>query len=144
MIYLAQTDTTVGFLSTSTEELSYAKGRDEKQPFIICVSSFKKLKKLTRVAKKDKKLVRRSKKTTFIYPNNKAIRVVNDEKHNELLKRFDYLYSTSANEHKKSFDLNYALKMADIVVKTPEGFSENAPSKMIKLTKTSQQTLRKL
>jgi tRNA A37 threonylcarbamoyladenosine synthetase subunit TsaC/SUA5/YrdC len=144
LIYLAQTDTTVGFLSTSKEELARAKKRDINQPFIICVSSFRKLKKLTRVPKKDKKLVRRSKKTTFIYPNNKAIRVVKDDKHNELLKKFDYLFSTSANKHKKPFELSYALKMVDIVVKTPEGFSENTPSKMIKLTKTSQQPLRKL
>jgi len=144
MIFLAQTDTTVGFLSTSKEELAKAKSRDVNQPLIICVDNFSKLKKLTRIPQKHKKLVRRSKKTTFIYPNGKAIRVVNDKRHNELLKKFDFLYSTSANEHKKSFSLSYALDKADIIVQTKDGFNEKTPSTMIKLSNKSFDVLRKL
>ena len=83
MIYLAQTDTTVGFLSDSKEELASAKRRDINQPFIICVSDLKKLKRLTRVPKIHKKRVRRSKKTTFVYPNDLAIRVVKEGEHHD-------------------------------------------------------------
>ena len=95
VVFLAQTDTTVGFLSTSKERLAKIKKRKPNQPFILCVSDLEKLKKLTRVPKKHKKLVRRSVKTTFIYPDNEAIRVVKDEKHKKLLHPFDFLYSTS-------------------------------------------------
>jgi len=133
VIYLTQTDTTVGFLSGSLEKLSKAKNRDKNQPFLLCVDSFKKQKQLTRTPKKFRSFVRRSRKTTFLYPNKKAIRVVKDKKHNQLLKRFDYLYSTSANAHKKAFSLEYAYEKADIMIEDRGGFVENAPSAMYKI-----------
>jgi len=102
-VILTQTDTTVGFLSTNPLKLAKAKKRDVNQPFLLCVDTFKKQKKLARTPKKFRALVRRSKKTTFLYPNKKAIRVVNDNLHNQLLKKFDFLYSTSANENQKVF-----------------------------------------
>ena len=142
MIYLAQTDTTVGFLSDSKEELATAKKRDQKQPFIICVSDFKKLKKLTRIPKKYKNLVRRSKKTTFIYPNGLAIRVINHGDHYQFLKKFDFLFSTSANEHKKDFDLQYAMNNADIIIYPEDGFKLNNPSKIVKLNSHHLQYIR--
>ncbi len=143
MIYLAQTDTTVGFLSDSKEELANAKKRDPKQPFIIALSSLKKLKDQTRVPHKYKNLVRRSKKTTFLYPNKKALRVVKDERHSKFLKRFDFLYSSSANLHNSSFVLDIALEKADLVVIDVENFYETKPSKIIKLSKTRQKNFRK-
>ncbi len=141
-VILTQTDTTVGFLSTNPLKLAEAKKRDVNQPFLLCVDTFKKQKKLARTPKKFRSLVRRSKKTTFLYPNKKAIRVVKDETHNQLLKKFDFLYSTSANENKKSFSFNYAIEKADIMIETKRGFSEVAPSPIKKLSKIKISTLR--
>ncbi len=141
-VILAQTDTTVGFLSTSKERLALAKNRDINQPFLHCVDTFKKQKNLVRTPKKFRSLVRRSKKTTFLYPNTKAVRVVHDPLHNQLLKKFDFLYSTSANENKKPFSLSFARKQADIMIETSQGFVENPPSPLIKLSKKCRKTLR--
>ncbi len=141
-IYLTQTDTTVGFLSTSHEKLALAKKRTPAQPFIHCVDSLKKQKKLCRTPKKYRFLVRRSTKTTFLYPNKRAIRVVKDREHNQLLQRFDFLYSTSANENKKNFDFDYAYTQADIMIENPTGFHELPPSPIIKLSKNKKTTIR--
>jgi len=144
MIYLAQTDTTVGFLSDSKEELAKAKRRDPTQPFIICVSDFRKLKKLTRIPQKHKKLVRRSKKTTFVYPDNLAIRVVKTGEHHNFLKKFEYLFSTSANRHKEEFSLPFALKSADVIISPIGGFRVDSASTIVKLSKNRKKVLRKL
>jgi len=141
-VILTQTDTTVGFLSTNPQKLAKAKKRDENQPFLLCVDSFKKQKLLARTPKKFRSLVRRSKKTTFLYPNKKAIRVVHDDAHNQLLKKFDFLYSTSANENKKSFSLIYARNKADIMIETEREFFEVAPSPIKKLSKMKILSLR--
>ena len=81
MIYLAQTDTTVGFLSQDLKKLNAIKNRPLNQPCLICVSKFRNLQNFSRIPKKYKNLIRRSKKTTFIYPNSQAIRVVKDHPH---------------------------------------------------------------
>ena len=75
----------VGFLSSNPGELALIKQR--KKPSLIVVSNFKKLQNLTRVPQRYKQYIRRAKKTTFIYPNTKAIRVVHDSLHNELLEK---------------------------------------------------------
>ncbi len=134
-VILTQTDTTVGFLSSNSQKLAKAKRRDANQPFLLCVDTFKKQKELARTPKKYRSRVRRSKKTTFLYPNKKAIRVVKDDAHNQLLKKFDFLYSSSANENKEAFFLNYALQEADIMIETSNGFSQNPPSPIIKLSR---------
>ena len=141
-VILTQTDTTVGFLSTNPLKLAEAKKRDVNQPFLLCVDTFKKQKQLTRTPKKFRSLVRRSRKTTFLYPNKKAIRVVKGEAHNQLLQKFDYIYSTSANENKKSFSLSYATDKADIMIETDKGFYETFPSPIFKLSKSKIHSLR--
>ena len=141
-VFLTQTDTTVGFLSQSPLRLAKVKKRDPKQPFLLCVSSFKKQKKLVRTPKRFRSLVRRSCKTTFLYPNAKAVRVVKEKAHNQLLKKFHFLYSTSANENKQSFSLHYATKNADIMIKTKEGYHDNPPSPLVKLSKYHKRILR--
>ena len=142
IVYLAQTDTTVGFLSTDPLKLAEAKNRKITQPFLLCVDTFKKQKKLTRTPKKFRALVRRSKKTTFLYPNKKAIRVVHDSRHNQLLKGFDFLYSTSANAHQKAFLLSYAIDKADIMIVPPSGFEEADSSRFYRLTSRRRLRLR--
>ena len=141
MIYLAQTDTTVGFLSHYHKELQKIKPRNDK-PFLITTTTFKTLKNLARVPKIHRKTVRRSKKTTFIYPNNKAIRVVKDGLHQKFLKDFDYLYSTSANKSGKDFEEDFAKNIADVIVKDKRGFSQKQASRLIKLSKRVKKKLR--
>ena len=141
-IYLVQTDTTVGFLSQNAKKLAYIKKRDPNKPFLISVDSFRLLKDFARVPNRYKNLVRRAKKTTFIYPNKKAIRVVKDEKHLKFLKRFGWMYSTSANESGKRFEKEFAYKMADVIVEDERGFFEGDPSRLIKIGKRAKKLLR--
>ena len=141
-LFLAQTDTTVGFLSQDSKRLANIKKRDFKKPFLISVDSFETLKKFVRVPKKYKKFVRRSQKTTFVYPKGLALRVVKDKSHLKFLKKFRWLYSTSANFSGKKFNLDFAFKVADIVVKDERGFFEGKPSKIVKLGKANKKRLR--
>ena len=69
LVYLVQTDTTVGFSSSNDEKLSVVKQRPKSKKILHTVDSFKTLQEHTRVPKKYRKRVRNSKKTTFIYPN---------------------------------------------------------------------------
>lgn len=131
MIYLAQTDTTAGFLSKNLEEINALKGRAKDQPCLITSAKFSELKKIVRVPNQFKNLVRRAKKTTFIYPNNQAIRIVKECKHAQFLKEKGCFYSSSANKHGQKFDELWARSVADVVV--DEIFFENTPSKIIKL-----------
>ena len=141
-LYLVQTDTTVGFLSHSKERLIDAKKRNPKQPFLIAVDSLKTLNSNVRVPKRHRKRVRNSAKTTFIYPNGNSYRVVKDERHLSFIKKHASIYSTSANVTGKSFSEIYACEEADIIVYEREGFSDNTPSKMVRLAKRALRRLR--
>ncbi len=141
-LFLAQSDTTVGFLSQSYKKLADAKKRDPNQPFLICVDSYKKLKKLTRVPKTHKKLIRRVDKTSFLYLNKKAIRVVKEPNHASFLKEFDFLYSTSANINREKFDLNYAKFCAEIIIEDSGAFYEADASQIFRLGKKELHKLR--
>lgn len=140
MIYLAQTDTTAGFLSKSLKEINQAKNRDEKQACLITTSSFYELQNLTRVPKKFKNLVRRAKKTTFLYPNKEAIRVVKNHPHAKFLDKMGFMYSSSANLHKEKFDFETAAKIADVIV--DKEFREEQPSRIIKIGKRRLKKIR--
>ncbi|AJC85306.1 Sua5 YciO YrdC YwlC family protein [Campylobacter peloridis] len=140
MIYLAQTDTTAGFLSKDLKALNSLKQRDINKACLITTAKFSELKKLTRVPNKFKNTIRKAKKTTFLYPNAKAIRVVKDCTHEKFLKEFDWLYSTSANLHEKKFDEKWAIQRADIVV--DKVFFESSASKIFKLRGTRKIKLR--
>lgn len=142
LVYLVQTDTTAGFLSQNSLKLATSKQRNQKQPFIACVDSLKTLQEFGRVPQKFKKQIRRSQKSTFIYPNNKAIRVVKDALHVEFLQKIRWTYSSSANLTKKSFDMNYAKQKADIIVEDSRGFFEDTPSRIYKIYKTKLRRLR--
>ena len=122
-IFLAQSDTTAGFLCKDFKKLNRIKGRNEKQSVIVTLSSLEKLKKIVRVPRLHRKRIRQSHKSTFIYrgknalvPQSLGVRVVKDSYHSEFLDFFPYLYSTSANPHKKQFDLEFALKRAEVLV----------------------------
>jgi len=141
LIFLTQTDTTVGFLSKNPKILNIAKKRDENQKILKVVPSFKELKEETRVPKRFSRVVRYSKKTTFIYPNKDSFRVVFDASHKQFLEKFGSFYSTSANENKKSFDLDYAILQTDCIVEDSRGFFESSPSKIYKI---NSKTIKKI
>ncbi len=141
-LYLTRTDTTVGFLSQDSERIAKAKARDPRQPFLCCVASFDALKKRTRVPKAYRKSVRRAKKTTWIYPNKKAIRVVFDAEHRRFLKRFGFMYSSSANKTGENFDEAYAKEAADIIVEDAKGFLAGEPSQIYQIGRRKRTRLR--
>lgn len=140
MVYLAQTDTTAGFLSKNLMEINSIKSRSANQPCLITTAKFSELLDLTRVPKKFKNQVRRAKKTTFLYPNLKAIRVVKWCKHAKFLEQNGWFYSSSANIHGQNFDEIWAKSVADVVV--DGNFSQNSSSKIYKISKTNIKRLR--
>jgi tRNA A37 threonylcarbamoyladenosine synthetase subunit TsaC/SUA5/YrdC len=140
MIYLTQTDTTVGLLSKNKEELNKIKKRELNKPILKEVDSLSILKEFVRVPKNFRKIVRRAKKTTFIYPNKDSFRVVKDENHLRFLKKFKWMYSTSANLHKQKFDKNWAFNVADVIVGSE--FKEGKASTIIKIGKRKCKKLR--
>ena len=140
MIYLTQTDTTVGLLSKNKEELNKIKKRELNKPILKEVDSFSTLKEFVRVPKNFRNIVRRAKKTTFIYQNKDSFRVVKDENHLRFLKKFKWMYSTSANLHKQKFDKNWAFSVADVIVGSE--FKEGKASTIIKIGKRKCKKLR--
>ena len=134
LVYLAQTDTTVGFLSFNDKKLSEIKQRDLNQKTLQVVDSLKNLKNKTRIPVLYKKMVRNSKKTTFIYSNGLSFRKISkSSKHHNFINKFNCLYSTSANLTKQNFDEKFAVNSADIIVYTKDEFSSLASSSIYKL-----------
>lgn len=136
MIYLVQTDTTVGLLSRDFKELNLVKKRDIDTPCILTTAKFSAL----RVPRSFKNLVRRSKKSTFIYPNKKSIRVVKFGEHSDFLKQNGDMYSTSANPHGKGFDEEWARSVADVVV--GDEFFAKASSKIYRISRIRIRVIR--
>ncbi len=142
LVYLAQTDTTVGFLSQDKTKLNAIKERKLDQPCLICVPTYSSLLTKTRVPNAFKNRVRRAKKTTFLYPNGLAIRVVMDPYHKAFLKQFGWMYSTSANFSGKSFDYSFALEKADKIVEDERGFFEAPASKLWQIRSNRKRRVR--
>jgi len=142
LVFLAQTETTAGFLSQNSQKLVTSKQRNQNQRFIRCVDSLKTLKEFTRVPQKFKKGVRSRSLTTFVYPNGEALRVVKDEEHLRLMKKLKWTYSSSANLTSKSFEESYAKQKADIIVEDSRGFFETQASSIIKINKKRARRLR--
>ena len=143
LVYLVQTDTTVGFSSSSDEKLSLVKQRSLSQKILNTVDSFFTLNKNTRVPKKFRKNVRNSKKTTFIYPNGNSFRVVDKSlEFYYFINKFGILYSTSANKTSKNFEKEFAYEVAEIIVEDKKGFFETKASNLIKLSKKRLKKLR--
>ncbi|RXJ84652.1 Sua5 YciO YrdC YwlC family protein [Arcobacter cloacae] len=143
LIYLVQTDTTVGFSSSSDEKLSLLKQRPQTKKILNTVDSFCTLNKNTRVPKNFRKKVRNSKKTTFIYPNGHSFRVVDKNSgFYNFINKFGVLYSTSANKTTEKFERDFAQNGAEIIVEDKRGFYETKASTIIKLSKKQSLKLR--
>ena len=141
MLILAQSDTTVGFLSKDPQSINKAKKRPLNQSIIQTLPTLRSLHK--RVPKKFRAKVRRSKQTTFILSPSFAFRIVDrDISHHSVLEHFEGLYSSSANENQKKFNRSYAFEQADLIIEDKRGFYEAPPSEMIKLGIKRQRSLR--
>jgi len=140
-IYLVQTDTTVGFLSQNKEVLNIIKGRKKSQKILREVDCLETLKEFVRVPNKFKKIVRNARKTTFIYLNGESFRIVKDDRHLEFLKKFKWMYSTSANITGCKFDEKWAREKADIIVEDRE-FFEGEASRIYKISREKIKKIR--
>ena len=132
-IYLVQTDTTAGFLSQDFKKLNKIKKRALNQKVLMEVDSLKTLKNFVRVPQKFKNTVRRVKKSTFIYPDGNSYRVVKNERHLRFLKKFKWMYSTSANLTGQKFDKEWAYNQANVIVENKDGLFEENASKIYKI-----------
>lgn len=141
MVFLAQTDTTVGFLSHNEIKLNKIKKRDDNKPCIECLTSLHV--RNMRIPEKYKNYARRAQKITFILKNGYSFRVVKDTAHKNFLNKFGgFMYSTSANKTDDSFDLLFCLKTANIIVEDDRGLVENQASKIIKLGRKRARKIR--
>ncbi|PAF46893.1 Sua5 YciO YrdC YwlC family protein [Helicobacter sp. 12S02232-10] len=136
LIYLAQTDTTAGLLSADFKKLNVIKERSPHQRVLIEVDSLSVLKNSVRVPQRFKNRVRRSHKSTFIFPDKQAFRVIKDEVHLGFLKKFTQMYSTSANKTGRPFDYQKAFEMCEVVVLDSRGIFCGNPSKIFKINQS--------
>jgi tRNA A37 threonylcarbamoyladenosine synthetase subunit TsaC/SUA5/YrdC len=125
-LYLTPTDTTIGFLSQNSLRIDRAKKRPSNKYYIRVVNSLTTLKSFTRVPQKYKNMVRRAKKSTFIMPNGYSFRVIKDTKHNLLLDRLKWAYSSSANLSGEEYNPLYAKEVVDIIIVEPNSIDREA------------------
>jgi len=140
LVFLTQTDTTIGFVSQNSAQLTAIKQRSPHKHYIKAVNSLETLKTFTRVPNAHKNRVRRAKRTTFILPNGHSYRVVKDTHHLLLLNRLTWAYTTSANLSNGPYDEEFAKKAADVII-TP--LSKNTQASTIyKIRNTAIQRIR--
>ena len=139
LIYLVQTNTTVGFLSQNLDKLNNIKKRPPNKKFLKVVDSFS---LLPRVPKKYRKRIRyTTNKNTYII-KKEAYRVIRENNHQEFLKKFSWNYSSSANESGKNFEEKFAFENSDVILYNKKGFFEKEPSKIFKISKNKIRRLR--
>ena len=141
LVALAQTDTTVGFLSQNPSLLSKIKTRDPKKPFLKIYQDMKTFKKHGRIPNAFKHHVRSSIATSYVV-KTKAFRITHDPIHRYIVKQYGWLYSTSANISGQPFNREFAERNADIVIEDNYGLHECPPSTIIKLGSKKKEKLR--
>jgi tRNA A37 threonylcarbamoyladenosine synthetase subunit TsaC/SUA5/YrdC len=140
-ILLAQTDTTVGFLSQDASRLEETKMRPQNKPFLKVYAELKYLRRDIRIPSRHKHRVRHSSKTTFVV-KNQAFRYVKDPEHARLVAGYKWLYSTSANESGKGYESTFCRSVSDIIIEDYRGLSEKSASKIYRITPSCIKKLR--
>ena len=141
-VILAQTDTTVGFLSQNQKKLQEIKKRSQTKKFIKVYKEFKALNtSRTRIPQKFKNTIRRAKKTTFIVKNS-AFRVSDSPLYSQVLRDLKWHYSTSANESGLDFDMSFCIDKADIIVQNKDGLHQKSSSSLYTLNNQKRRKLR--
>ncbi|MFY9142076.1 hypothetical protein [Sulfuricurvum sp.] len=140
-VLLAQTDTTVGFLSQDAKRLEEIKMRASDKPFLKVYADFYVLRRDIRIPVLHKHRVRHSRKTTFIV-KNQAFRYVSDPEHARLIRPYGWLYSTSANESGQKYDAEFCISAADWIIEDYRGLQELSASRIYKLGSTRLRRIR--
>lgn len=141
-VLLAQTDTTVGFLSQDADALTRIKQRPPDKPYLKVFADWRIFSENGgRVPRSHRRFLRRAKKTTFIL-KNQAYRIVNSGEHHQLLKTYRWFYSTSANQSGHAFERSFCEANADIIVQDYRGFYESRPSTILRLGRQKRRRLR--
>ena len=140
LLFLTDTDTTVGFLSRDPEPLDRAKRRHGKKHYITALPSLRSLRDRARVPRPYRLRLRRSRKESYILPSGRSYRIVRDSRHLLLLKRLGWAYTSSANLSGAAYDEEYARRMADVVVE-PLG-APRAPSRIYRLGRRKLRRIR--
>jgi len=140
LVFLTQTDTTIGFVSQDACKLTHIKQRPPHKHYIKAVNTLETLKSFTRVPQKHKNRLRRSSKTTFILPDTYSYRVIKDSHHLLLLNRLRWAYTTSANLTKQHYDEQFCKKHADVTVEPLK--ENNEASNIYKLGKSTIKRIR--
>lgn len=130
-VILAQTDTTIGFLSKDSISINHKKGASLNKLLLKEVASLSYIPHRIPVSMRN--IVRRAKRTSFILPNKASFRVVSSGLHSEFLRGFTWLYSSSANPTKSNFSMNFAKSKSDIIVLDKRGLFDSKSSSILKL-----------
>ncbi len=138
-VYLAQTDTTVGFISQDADRLTAIKKRPPHKPYIKAINTLDTLKRFSRIPSVHKNRLRRASRSTFILPSGHSYRVIRDEAHLKLISQLQWAYSTSANHSGKRYDETWARAVADEVIEPLNG--ESRPSAIYKI---NNKTIKKI
>ena len=139
-VILSSTDTTIGFLSPSRNALDRVKGRANTKPYITALPSLHSLRQRLRTPKSHHWLLRRARRTSFVFPNGESYRIVRDSRHLLLLRRLGWAYTTSANPAGKPYEEEFARDAADLVVEPLE--IQHPPSRILRLGKRRIRRLR--
>lgn len=139
---LAQTDTTVGFLSQDAEKLYEIKFRLNTKPFIKVYSNLKSfLEAGNRVPISRRRAIRYAKKTTFIV-KNRAFRIVTLQLDSQIMRKLSWCYSTSANKSSESFSRDFCETKSDIIIEDINGLHEKESSRLIKINNIKTRKIR--
>jgi tRNA A37 threonylcarbamoyladenosine synthetase subunit TsaC/SUA5/YrdC len=139
-VILSETDTAIGFLSQNPSSLDRVKQRAEGMRYITALPSLRALNGRCRVPLVHRKRVRRERGTTFIFPCGDSYRVISDDRHLLLIKRFGWMFTTSANLTGEPYDRDYAISVADIVIHPVE--RNSSPSTIYRLGRRRVRRLR--
>ncbi len=142
LVFLTQTDTTIGFVSQSARRLTQIKQRPPHKHYIKALPSLRALKSFVRVPEKHKNCVRRAKRSTFVFPNGHSYRIVREKQHLSLIQKLGWAYTTSANLSGECFDLKFATDAADVIVKYPTHPEQRSASRIFKLNTNRMKRIR--
>lgn len=101
-VFLAQSDTTAGFLCANPKKLNRLKKRDENQKILLALSDFIELKKRFRIPLFAKKMVRNARKTSFVLPNGRSFRVVKKPQRISMERKRESRESRESNKKKSN------------------------------------------
>jgi tRNA A37 threonylcarbamoyladenosine synthetase subunit TsaC/SUA5/YrdC len=142
MVFLTQTDTTIGFVSQNADMLTKIKQRPPYKHYIKALPSLQVLKTFTRVPNRYKNNVRRAKRSTFIFPNGHSYRIIRETEHLQLIQKLGWDYTTYANISGDPYDRTFSESVADIIVGFPTKNSRQIASQIVKLNNSRMKRVR--